>query len=282
MKMDNCFTLPIVTCHLPVTYILGQWILHHELDLFYDIPVVCGCSKCKGLKKNPRRVTLSHYINDRLPKFDGLIPPTVVNNPIGDIEKTCRNTSICSLFENLEARSTTFHPKLANHLLFVESTESSYSEPKYDINTTQNITTRISKRLYELREKMSKYTPNSIQLLEGSDDFPLPIHLQSKYQTCYNRDLYDARSLSMHVTDVGTKFSFCVNSYMIVKSKIDVANIGLFILSHVFVPPKQSVALMPFYGPLYSRSYYLYIFKYKHNISMYSMCMSSYTYGKFN
>jgi hypothetical protein len=61
----------------------------------------------------------------------------------------------------------------------------------------------------------------------------------------------------MHVPDVGTKFSFCGNSYMISKSKIDVANIGLFILSHVFVPPKQSMTLMPFCGPLYSRYNYL-------------------------
>ena len=36
---------------------------------------------------------------------------------------------------------------------------------------------------------------------------------------------------------------------MIVKSNIDVANLGLFILSHVLVPPKQLVALMPFCGP---------------------------------
>jgi hypothetical protein len=87
MKMDNCFTLPIVTCHLPVTCSLGQW--YYTVNwISFMTPVVCGCSKCKGLKKNPRCVTLSHYINDRLPKVDGLIPPTVVKNPIGDIEKT--------------------------------------------------------------------------------------------------------------------------------------------------------------------------------------------------
>jgi hypothetical protein len=56
----------------------------------------------------------------------------------------------------------------------------------------------------------------------------------------------------MLVPNVGTKFYFCGNSYMISKSKIDVANLGLFILSHVFVPPKQLVALVLFYGPLYS------------------------------
>jgi hypothetical protein len=82
--------------------------------------------------------------------------------------------------------------------------------------------------------------------------------------------------------DVGTKFSFCGNSYMIAKSKIDVANLGLFILSHVSVPPKQSVALMPFCGPLYSRFDYLNIVKYKHNISMYSMGMNDYASGNFN
>jgi hypothetical protein len=73
----------------------------------------------------------------------------------------------------------------------------------------------------------------------------------------------------MPVPNVGTKIYFSGNSYMISKSKIDVANLGLFILSHVSVPPKQSVALIPFFGPLYSQSDYLNILKYKHNISMY-------------
>ena len=50
----------------------------------------------------------------------------------------------------------------------------------------------------------------------------------------------------MIVLNVGIKFSFCGNSYMILKSKIDVANLGLFILSHVFAPPKQLVTFMHF------------------------------------
>jgi hypothetical protein len=95
-------------------------VVHHELDLFYDTPVVCGCSKCKVLKKNHVSVTLSHYINDRPPKVDGLIPPTVVKNLIGDIEKTRRNTSICSFFEKLEVKSTKFLPKLTNPSPFFE------------------------------------------------------------------------------------------------------------------------------------------------------------------
>jgi hypothetical protein len=66
--------------------------------------------------------------------------------------------------------------------------------------------------------------------LEDNDEFPPPIHLQSKYQTCYNQALYGAWSSSMHVLDVGTKFPFSDNSYMISNSKIDVANLGLFIL----------------------------------------------------
>ena len=120
-----------------------------------------------------------------------------------------------------------------------------------------------------------------VQLLEGSDDFPLPIHLQSKYQTSYNHTLYGGWSSSMPVLNVGIEFTFCGNSYIIAKSNIDAANIGLFILSHVFVLPKQSVALMPFCGPLYSRYNYLNIVKYKHSISMYSMCMNSYDSGRF-
>jgi hypothetical protein len=42
----------------------GSTVLHYELDLFYDMSVPCGCSKCKDLNKNPQLVTLSHYIND--------------------------------------------------------------------------------------------------------------------------------------------------------------------------------------------------------------------------
>jgi hypothetical protein len=141
---ENGQLLYLANCNMPSSSKLqpGSMVLHCELDLFYDVLVVCVCLKCKGLKKKPQCVTLSHYINDRIPKVDGLIPPTTVNNPIGDIEKTHRNTSICSFFENLEAISPTFHSKLVNSSPFVESTESSYSETKYDINTTQNITTR--------------------------------------------------------------------------------------------------------------------------------------------
>ena len=60
-------------------------IINHELDLFYDTPIICDCSQCKGLKKNPQRVTLADYINDQLPKVNDLIPPTMIKNPIGDI-----------------------------------------------------------------------------------------------------------------------------------------------------------------------------------------------------
>ena len=63
-------------------------VIRYEMDLFYDTLVVCGCSKCEGLKESPRHVTLTHYTNDRLPNVDGIIPPIVVKNAIGDIEKT--------------------------------------------------------------------------------------------------------------------------------------------------------------------------------------------------
>ena len=100
-------------------------ILNHELDVFYDTLVVCGCSKCKGLKKIPQLVTLSHYINDRILKVDGLIPSTTVKNPIGDIKKTHKNTYTCFFFNKLEVISTKFHPKLTNLSHFAESIESS-------------------------------------------------------------------------------------------------------------------------------------------------------------
>jgi hypothetical protein len=93
--------------------------------------------------------------------------------------------------------------------------------------------------LYELRKKKSKYTPRFDRLLKGSNDFTLLVHLQSKYQTHYNHALYGAWPSSVPVLDVVEQLSFCGNNYMIVKSKINVENLGLFILSHVFVPPKQ-------------------------------------------
>jgi hypothetical protein len=58
------------------------------------------------------------------------------------------NTFICSFFEKLKARSTKFHHKLENSSPFVESKESYFSEPKYDINTTQNIYIGKSKKLF--------------------------------------------------------------------------------------------------------------------------------------
>jgi len=64
----------------------------------------------------------------------------------------------------LEDRSTMFHLKLTNLPPYIDSTKSS-SEPKYDMNTTQKTSTGRSKKLYELSEKMSKYTSRSIQLL---------------------------------------------------------------------------------------------------------------------
>jgi hypothetical protein len=41
---------------------------------------------------SPQRVIIPHYVIDQLPKVDGLVLPTMINNLIGDIEKTHRNT----------------------------------------------------------------------------------------------------------------------------------------------------------------------------------------------
>ena len=68
---------------------------------------------------------------------------------------------------------------------------------------------------------------------------------------------------------------------MIVKNNIDAANIGLFILSYVLISPKQLVSLMAFCDPIYCWSGYLNTVKYKHNVSMYSMCMNGRVYGDF-
>ena len=117
-----------------------QMVLHHQLDLFNDTTVVCSNSKCKGMKGNPQHVKLTHYINDQLPKEDGLIPPTVVKHPIGDIKKTHRNTSLFSFFENIETKSTMFHPKLANlDSLYVESIESLVSQIMISILTKTSL-----------------------------------------------------------------------------------------------------------------------------------------------
>ena len=132
-------------------------VIRRELELFYDTPVVCGCSKCQVLKENPLCVTLTHYKNDKLPIVYGLIPPTVVNNPIGDIEKTRMNTSLCSFLKMLEAKTTMSHSKLTNPSAYLQSTEI-FSDPKYDMNATQSIITRRSKKLHELRENVQVHT----------------------------------------------------------------------------------------------------------------------------
>ena len=163
------------------------------------------------MKDSPWCVTLSNYINERLPKVDDPVPPTMVKNPIGGIEKTHRSTTICSFSWNLEAISIKFHPNLKKPSICVELNES-YHEIKYDFNTTQNISMKRSKNLYEVREKISKYTPRLVQLFEVSDDLPLPVHLQSKYQKWYNHVLYGDWPYSMHVPNVGTKPSFFGNS----------------------------------------------------------------------
>ena len=80
LGINSCF--PSSSNHIRPT------VLHRELDLFYDTQVVCGYSKCHSLKVNPRRLTLSHYINDQLPKVDSLIPPIVVKDLIGDRKET--------------------------------------------------------------------------------------------------------------------------------------------------------------------------------------------------
>ena len=97
MKMvdGNGITLYPTNCKMPSPHNHPRPIvLQHELDLFYDTLVVCICSKYKGLNVNPMHATLSHYINDQIQKFVSQIPPTVVNDPIDEIEKTRRNTSI--------------------------------------------------------------------------------------------------------------------------------------------------------------------------------------------
>jgi hypothetical protein len=127
---------------------IGRMKSHTWNFLSADLYVPYGFLPFLALQKNPAtpKSFVVNVSSINLPsKFcpkNGLILPTTVNNPIGDIEKTQRNTSICSFFEKLQARSTTFHPKLADLSPSIVSSKSSYSEPKYDINTTQNITTR--------------------------------------------------------------------------------------------------------------------------------------------
>ena len=111
--------------------------------------------------------------------------------------------------KKLEAKTTMSHPKLTNPCSYVKSIEIS-SDPNYDLNVTQPISIRRSKKLHELREKMSMYTPRSVQLLEGSDDFSFPMNFQNKYQTSYNHALYGAWTSSLLVPDVGTRFFFMV------------------------------------------------------------------------
>ena len=122
--------------------------------------------KMKGMKENPWCVTLFHYINNRLPNVDGLIPLIVVKNPICVIENTCRNTYICFHFEKLGAKKIVLRPKFTKLSPCVELTKSS-SKPKYDSNTTQNICTRRSKKLDKMREKNVQVHTKVDSMVEG-------------------------------------------------------------------------------------------------------------------
>lgn len=89
--------------------------------------------------------------------------------------------------------------------------------------------------------------------------------------------MYGTWASSLPMPDVGTKFSFCGNNYIISKFKIDLTNFGLFTISHVLVPPKKSIEIMLFCGPRCSQSpNYLNIVPYKHNILLYNICMHGY------
>ena len=82
--MQRHFTSYTIACNpesiLGQGYFTMNWV-------YFRTPNIMRLSKCKGLKMNPQYITPSHYINNRLPQVDNLIPITVVKDPIGDIEK---------------------------------------------------------------------------------------------------------------------------------------------------------------------------------------------------
>ena len=50
-------------------------------DEYFEKIVVCGCSKCHGMKQFKRVIVQRHYIDDELPM--GIMPPTIDSNTIG-------------------------------------------------------------------------------------------------------------------------------------------------------------------------------------------------------
>jgi len=131
-----------------------------------------------------------------------------------------------------------------------------------------------------MRETIFTYTKRLIRLLEGRNDFSLLVHLKCTYQTCYNHVFHGVFLSSLPIPNVGNEFSFCGNTYVISKSKINVSNLRFLVLSHVFVPWKWLVTLIPFFVPLYNRYDYLNILKYKHSISIHKMCKNGYSSKK--
>jgi hypothetical protein len=88
-------------------------------------------------------------------------------------------------------------------------------------------------------------------------------------------------ALFLVVFNVGLSSLFFGNNYMIAKFKIDISNLIMLILSHVFVPQKKNNTYVILWS-FYSFNVYLNIVKYKNIISMYSMCMNGYASRNFN
>ena len=97
------------------------------MDIFYDtrvvcccLKIVCCCSKFIGFKEAPWCVTLYHYINDQLPKFHSLIPPTTVEHSIADIERHVRRLSYAPFLKGWKSDQVlSYVLNLPNHIILL-------------------------------------------------------------------------------------------------------------------------------------------------------------------
>jgi hypothetical protein len=102
---------------------------------------------------------------------------------------------------------------------YVGATKSS-SDPKYDIDTTQNISSSRSKKLYEVRTTISKYTPRSFQLLESSRDWATKSFSDPKYDIDTTQNISNSRSKKLY--EVRTTISkYTPRSFQLLESSRD-------------------------------------------------------------
>lgn len=109
--------------------------------------------------------------------------------------------------------------------------------------------------------------------LEDVGDFPLLDKLVPLYKTSYACKTIHAWPSNVPFPKVYQEFSYCGYSYIIKPFEIDGSGMGLFIQSPIKVTPSVVVPIfMPFCGPIYKRSDWIWLTTYTFSMATYGFC----------